>query len=105
MDSRENLERCQRMLAQYPNNELARFSLGKALYDARAFVEAKEQFELALAAKPDWMVALILLGKCAMALGNHAVARGALERALRLAIDQNHEGPRVEVEELLGDLS
>lgn len=94
-----------KLLEQYPHNELARFSLGKALYDAGAFVEAKEQFELALAAKPDWMVAQILLGKCAMALGNRAVARGALERALRLAIDQNHEGPRVEVEDLLGDLS
>ena len=34
MDSKESIEHYKRMLEQYPNSELARFSLGKAYFDA-----------------------------------------------------------------------
>ncbi|MCI0538608.1 MAG: hypothetical protein L0Z50_25655, partial [Verrucomicrobiales bacterium] len=80
------------MLEQYPNNELARFSLGKAYFDAGEIGSARAQFEAALAGKPDWMVAQILIGKCELALGNRAAAKNAFEQARLLAIQQNHEG-------------
>lgn len=100
----EAIARHKKLLEQYPANELARFSLGKAYFDAGQIAEAKEQFDLALAKKPDWMVVQILLGKCALALGNPAAARTAFERAKQLAIQQNHEGPLAEMEQLLEDL-
>jgi tetratricopeptide (TPR) repeat protein len=93
-----------KLLEQYPNNELARFSLGKAYFDLGQFALAREQFELALARKPDWMVAQILAGKCELALDNRPAARAAFERARQLALDQNHEGPLQEMEETLAGL-
>ena len=104
MSGADIIERYKRMLEQYPNNELARFSLGKAYFDAGQIVEAKTQFARAVEGKPGWMAAQILLGKCELALGNHAAARAAFERARQLAIEQNHEGPRAEMEELLAEL-
>lgn len=100
----ELITKYQKLLEQYPNNELARFSLGKAYFDAGQFTEAKAQFEQALARKPDWMVVQILLGKCELSLGNKAAAKSSFERALKLAIEQHHEGPQAEMEQTLAEL-
>lgn len=93
------------MLEKNPKNELARFSLAKAWFDAGRFNEAKPHFEQALQAKPDWMMAQILLGKCWLELGDKSQARQAFERGLKMAIDQHHEGPQAEMEALLSELS
>ena len=98
------LARWQKLVEQQPNNELARFSLGKAFFDLGQFAVAKEQFQIALTRKPDWMVSQILIGKCEQALGDKAAAKAAFERALQLAIAQHHEGPQAELEELLREL-
>ena len=98
------IARHKKLLEQYPDNELARFSLGKAYFDSEMFCEAKEQFDFAIAKKPDWMVVQILIGKCDLALGNKTAARSSFERAKQLAIEQNHEGPLAELEQMLGDL-
>ena len=98
------IERARRLVDQYPDNEMARFSLGKAWYDAGDFASAKEQFSIALARKPEWMVVQILLGKCDIQLGDRTAARAAFEKALQLAIDQKHEGPVEEMRELLEGL-
>jgi tetratricopeptide (TPR) repeat protein len=100
----ETIARFQKLLEQYPKNELARFSLGKAYFDAGEYLAAKEQFEQALNRKPDWMVVQILIGKCHLALGDPQSAKPAFERARQLAIDQNHEGPAMEMEQLLAEL-
>jgi tetratricopeptide (TPR) repeat protein len=100
----EIIARHKKLLDQYPNNELARFSLGKAYFDIGDFAHAKEQFEWALTKRADWMVVHILLGRCELTLGNLETARQSFERARRLAIDQNHEGPLAEIEALLADL-
>jgi Tfp pilus assembly protein PilF len=50
------------------------------------------------------MVVQILIGKCDLQAGDKAAARKAFERALQLAIEQNHEGPREEMEQMLGEL-
>ncbi len=104
MDSHETIDRCKRMLDQFPNNELVRFSLGKAYFDAGEIGSAKEHLEFALTRKPDWMVVQILIGKCELGLGNRAAAKAAFERARQLAIKQHHEGPQAEMEELLREL-
>ncbi len=98
------ITRHEQMVAQFPQNELARFSLGKALFDAGDFTRAKEHLHIALAKKPDWMVVQILLGKCDLGLGNKACAKAAFEKALQMAIDQHHEGPEKEMEEAIAEL-
>jgi tetratricopeptide (TPR) repeat protein len=101
----EMIARYEKMVAQFPQNELARFSLGKALFDAQDFAGAREHLQAALERKPDWMVVQILLGKCDLALGDRASAKTAFERALQLAIDQHHEGPQAEMEQALAELA
>ena len=98
------IARHRKLLEQYPDNELARFSLGKALFDQNDFTAAKEQFQIALNRKPDWMVVQILLGKCDLSLGDKAAAKAAFERARDLALTQHHEGPLAEMESLLAEL-
>ena len=100
----EMISRSEKLVQQFPENELGRFSLGKALFDAGEFARAREHLEVALAKKPDWMVVQILIGKCELALGNKAKARADFERALKLAIEQNHEGPQLEMEQALAEL-
>ena len=98
------IERHRAMVEQYPQNELARFSLGKALYDDGQIEEAQEHFAIALAKKPDWMVVQILIGKCELAQGSKDKARAAFEKARDLARAQNHEGPLAEMEQMLAEL-
>ena len=100
----EAIARHKKLLEQYPENELARFSLGKAYFDAGQIQEAKEQFSFAIAKKPDWMVVQILIGKCELSLGHRNEAKASFERAKQLAIAQNHEGPLAEMEQALAEL-
>ena len=93
------------LVQQHPANEMARFSLGKALFDAADYTGALQQFEVALQKRADWMVVVILSGKAHLSLGDKAKARNCFERALELAIAQNHEGPREEMRLLLGELA
>ena len=101
---KDPLVRQREMVARYPTNELARFSLGKALFDQGEFEQALEQFTPALTAKPDWMMVEILIGKCHLALGRTGPARSSFLKARDLAIAQHHEGPLEEMEQLLGEL-
>ena len=98
------IARHEKTVAQFPQNELGRFSLGKALYDAGEFSRAKEHLALALAKKADWMVVQILIGKCELALGDRAQAKLAFQRALQLAVEQHHEGPQAEMEQMLREM-
>ena len=104
MQMSDTIAKYKTLVEQHPNNELARFSLGKAFFDTGQFAEAKQQFEHAITKKPDWMVVQILIGKCELSLGNNSAAKSAFERALQLAIDQNHDGPRAEMEQLLAEM-
>ena len=100
----ELIARWEKAVAAQPANELARFSLGKALFDAGRVGDAREHFAEALRRKPDWMVVQILLGRCHQALGDRDAAREAYRRAHVLAVEQHHEGPQAELEQLLADL-
>lgn len=104
MSNDSPIERWRQLLAQYPDHELARFSLGKAYFDAGEFQLAGEQFERAVARKADWMAAQILLGRCQMRLGQREAAAATLKHAHHLAQVQNHQGPLAETAELLREL-
>src|ERR1041385_2574246 len=99
----ESIRRHRAAVEKNPRNELARFSLGKALYDTGELAEARAHFAAALERKPDWMVVRILLGKCHLALGERALARAEFEAAHALAVQPHHEGPQEELEKLLRD--
>jgi len=92
------------LLAKDPNNDLARFSLGKAFFDAGRFAEATETLRACVEKKPDWMVPTILIARCLIQTGDKASARQWLEKARQLAIDQHHDGPLEEVNGLLASL-
>ena len=100
----DSIARAEALLTKYPQNELARFTLGKAYFDKSDFASAKTHLEIALAGKPDWMVVQILIGKCELALGNKPAARTAFARARDLALQQHHEGPLAEMDVALSDL-
>lgn len=100
----DGIDRKREMVRQHPASELARFSLGKALFDQGEHGEAAEHLAVALERKPDWMVVQILLGRCALARGDRAGAKAAFERARDLAVAQHHEGPLMEMEQALADL-
>lgn len=102
--SQDAIARYSGMVARNPNHQLARFSLGKALFDAGRFAEAAESFRLCIEKKPDWMVPMILLGRCQLQLGEKAGARQSLQKARQLAIEQHHDGPLEEVNGLLASL-
>ncbi len=98
------LERDRRLVEQFPDNELARFSLGRALFERGDQAGAIPHLERALARKPDWMVVHILLGKSRLALGDRAGAVACFSRARDLAIEQHHDGPLAELDDLLSGL-
>ena len=89
---------------KFPDNDLSRFNLAQAYFDAADYAHASEHLRALCQKKPDWMVVHILLGKCQLAAGELAPAKSTLEHALQLAIAQHHDGPREELTELLKTL-
>jgi Flp pilus assembly protein TadD len=100
----ELIAKYEALLARRPDDELLRFSLGKALYDAGRYAEAEEQLRLALAARSDWMVVTMLLAQCALRRNDATAAKALYEKALQFAIDQDHEGPEQEIRAALARL-
>ncbi len=88
-------------VAEQPENNLFRFSLGQALFTEENFADAYEHLKYCADKKADWMVPRILLGKVCLKLNQIPDATKWLEEALQLAIIQNHEGPEAEIRELL----
>ncbi len=99
-----NLDPLRKRVEQFPDGELFRFSLGKALFDSGDFTGAIEHLDAALSKKPDWMLVAILLGRCWIKQGNRDKARHYLELGRKLAIEQKHDGPLEETTALLAEL-
>ena len=92
------------LVAGQPANPLFRFSLAQALDAADRHTEAAEHYRVCCAARADWMMPRILLGKLLVRAGDRPGAKPVLEEALRLAVDQNHEEPEAELRALLDGL-
>src|SRR5258706_16474925 len=102
--SNERIQKAQELFERFPNNELSRYSLAQALYDAGDYAQAAEHLQTLCAKKSDWMVVHILLGKCRLQTGARDDAKKLFEHSLQLAIAQHHDGPREELEQLLQSL-
>ena len=81
------------LLKARPNDELIKFSLGKALLDAGRIDEAEVQLRAALEMKPDWMIVTMLLAKIAGQKNDKVTAKTLWEKGLELAIAQHHDDP------------
>ena len=98
------VEQFQSLFTASPDNELFHFSLAQALIDAGRDSEAIPHLEFCTGKKDDWMMPRIMLGKILLASGETARARPLLEDALKLAIDQDHEDPAAELQDLLAGI-
>ena len=84
-----------------PENKLFRFILSKILFDQEQFADAIPHLEKCIQLQDDWMLAHILLGKSLLHSNQADEAKKILEKALKLAIDQNHDDPKNEILALL----
>jgi tetratricopeptide (TPR) repeat protein len=100
----EKIQKFRRMLESDPENELALYSLGSALFDDGNFEEAEGLFGRALEHRSDWVMAYILRARCLIRLKRYAEARPLLEQGRAHSVEQQHEGPVEEIDELLEDL-
>ena len=89
------------LLKKFPDNDLSRYNLAQAYFDANDFTNAAEHLRALCAKKADWMVVHILVGKCLLATGERDEAKKFFEHARQLAVEQHHDGPREELEALL----
>lgn len=89
---------------QQPDNLLFRFSLAQALCQEGAHAQAIPHLEVCIAARYDWMIPRILLGKAWLHQNKNTQAKAQLQTALQLAVEQSHEDPAEELRALLADL-
>ena len=102
--STDRIAKALELWKKFPDNDLSRFNLAQAYFDATDYAHAVEHLRALCERKPDWMIAHIQLGKSLIALGRPAEARPYLEHGLRLAIAQHHDGPLDELTDLLKTL-
>ena len=102
--SNDRIAKARELQEKFPGNDLSRYNLAQAYCDAGDFANAAEHLRALCAKKSDWMVVHILFGKALIVLGRVAEAKPVLQRALKLAIAQHHDGPREELTELLKTL-
>jgi tetratricopeptide (TPR) repeat protein len=100
----DKIQRFAKVVAQNPDNELARYSLGTAYLEEGRHEEADPHFARALELKDDWVLAYILRARCLIRLGRTQLARELLARGRTLSIEQKHEAPVEEIDEILEDL-
>jgi Flp pilus assembly protein TadD len=96
MSAEDLIAKYEALLKSRPDDELIKFSLGKALLDAGRVDEAETQLRAALELKPDWMIVTMLLAKIAGQKQDKVAAKALWQKGLELAIAQNHEGPEEE---------
>ncbi len=97
------IEMFRQAIEQDPGNELAQFSLANELFEEEFFEDSLLHYQKALEAKPDWVVVLMGIGKCHLALGRIDQANQPLTQAKALILQGSDHELLGEVEELLGE--
>lgn len=99
-DVQARIQRNEKIVAQMPDNHLARFGLGNAYFDAGRVEDAEREYRKCLELQSDWMAVAISLGRCLVTRGAHDEARRVLAAARDMAIKQGHTSPLEEIAEL-----
>ncbi len=102
--SADRIARFQALVAAQPDNPLFRFSLAQALDAAGSLDKAADHYRQCCAARADWMMPRILLGKLELRADRPTLALPVLTEALELAVLQHHEEPEAELRALLAGL-
>jgi thioredoxin-like negative regulator of GroEL len=100
----DKVAKWQKACEQRPQDELARFTLAKALFEAGRCEEAAPEFQRAIDVKPDWLMAHVFLAKCMVEAGRCGDAVIVLKHARELALAQDHKDPLFEIDDLLEEL-
>ena len=95
--SNDRIAKALELLQKFPDNDLARYSLAQAYFNAGGLRKRYRHLRPLCAKKNYWMVVHILLDKSLIAPDRGAEAKQILEHAHELAIAQHHDGPREEL--------
>lgn len=98
------LETFRAMVARTPGNALARFGLANEAYKEKLYEEARENYEVYLAASDDEGNAYGKLGEVLQALGRPADARAAYVRGIEAARRFGHPGMVSDLEARIEEL-
>ena len=98
------IERYRAMAESDPNNEIAHFSLGRALLDAGEAAEAAKSFQRVLALNPNISKAYQLLGDAQLKTGHRDYAIQTLTEGVNVAHRRGDLMPKNEMIKTLQDL-
>lgn len=101
----DRIARFQALVAQFPNSEVPRYSLGQAQMDAGLYDDAAATFIACTTLRPDFLMAWVQAAQALVRLERWTDARPYAEQALTLAIAQGHSGPRGDAEALLEEIA
>ncbi len=100
-----DIARYQAMVERFPNSEVPRYSLAKALRDEGRDDDALAQFEeICARVKPDFMMAWVHRTELLVAMERYDDALPVCRQAIQLATDQDHRGPLMDCEALLEEI-
>ena len=92
------------LLNEDPDNELIRFSLGKALLEEKNWKRAAVEFERLVALDPEYALAWAFLARSRLQSGDLKGAREACDKGMPIALKQKHEVPQDEIRAVLDEL-
>lgn len=101
---KHDLQSLRQRVADRPDNLLAQFSFGQALFEEGLFAEAIAPLQCCAEKRGDWMLARVLLGKCYRELHQPEEARACFRQALDLAVTQHHDDPAEELRQILAEM-
>lgn len=104
MADTDRIAQFRKMANDDPNNELAHFSLGRALADANQHDEAVESFKKAIDLNPNISKVYHLLAASLLKLNERQAAITALIAGVKVADARGDHLPRREMAALLGEL-
>lgn len=100
----ERIAQFQKMASDDPTNDLAHFSLGKALLENGQHAEAAKSFEETLRLNDQFSKAYQLLGQALKAAGRNVEAVEVLKKGFAVADQRGDRMPREEIGKLLVEL-
>ena len=98
------LEQFKQMAAEFPDEPMAHFSLGKAYLERRQYADAVQALETAVRLDPTYAAAMVSLGDAYAGAGKTQQAREVLTRARDTALAQSHASLAEEIDERLSGL-
>jgi Fe-S cluster biosynthesis and repair protein YggX len=104
MPDSERIEQFRKMATDDPNNEIAHFSLGKALLEAGNPAEAAKSFQRVVALNPNIAKAYQLLGEAQLATGFRDYAIQTLTEGVQVAHRRGEMMPKNAMSEKLREL-